>query len=458
MNPKPETTATPAPVKVPPPPKPEGKPPAATKPGPKPGPKPAAEAPAKKGSTLTGADLAQAVILKKLKAKPDAGTTMTHTYVPTGSALIDDVIGGSVAYDGKGRVCPGYPRRRITEIFGAESSGKTTAALQAIAEVQRQGGWALYLDYEHSIDHGYARKIGVSYDKKKLLLYQPSTVEEGFEYMHIGVMAGADLIVVDSVAAMIPKKDLDAKVDAEAQIGLQARAFSRQLPKLVNIWLHHAEARKRNPKGTAVVLINQTRSSISAGGGKGGGDTQTTGGKALKFYAGLRLMFSRIRSETVAKKDKFTGKEANVPFGNHTKVKVVKNKMDGKQGHSTEIFIRYGVGIDEFYSLIEAAVVNKVVKKETGGWYIYKNERFHGREKFRAFLKENAKLFQEIREQVLGIVQASAEIAEEELDEVDQLIMQTENETGDDEGGDDNPEEVEVDDEASSEDSDSGDD
>lgn len=412
-------------------------------------PKPAAAA--KKGPALTGAALAQAAILKKLNAKPDAGTKLTHDYVPSGSTLIDDVIGGSLSSDGKNRVCPGYPRRRLTELFGAESSGKTTMALQAVAEVQKQGGWALYLDYEHTLDHGYARKIGVSYDPKKFLLYQPATLEEGFEYIFIAIMAGCDLIVIDSIAAMTPKKELDAKVSDEAQIGLQARAFSRQLPKLTNVWLHHPDAKARNPRGTAVLCINQTRATIQSGGG--GGDYNTTGGKALKFFFSLRLMSSRIRAESVKKKDKFTGKEVNVPFGNHTRVKVVKNKLDAKQGHSTDIFIRYGLGIDEFYSLIEAAVVNRIVKKEGGGWYSYENDRFQGREKFRSFLKDNPKVFIQIRNAVLQIVQASAEIAEEELDEVDALISSSDAPTSEEEGTpEDSPEQVEVEAEASSDD------
>lgn len=399
----------------------------------------------KKGA-LTGAALAQAVILKKMGTKPDAGTRVTYDFVPSGSTLIDDVIGGSLSIDNKTPVCPGYPRRRLTEVFGDEASGKTTAALQAIAEVQKQGGWALYLDFEHAVDHGYARKIGVSYDPKKLLMYQPQTLEQGFEYMYIAIMAGVDLVIVDSVAAMTPAKEVNAKMDDEAQIGLQARALSRQLPKLTNAWLHDPSAQARNPKGTAVVFINQTRSKITKGGG--GDNTNTSGGKALKFYVSLRLKFTRIRSEAVKKKDKFTGKETSAPFGNHTQVRVVKNRMDGKAGHTTDIFIRFGVGIDEFYSLIEAAVVNKIVKKETGGWHTLPNgERFQGREKLRTHLKEHPKAFAEMRAEVLRLVAASGQVTDDDLDEVDQLLQSTMSlDEESDEATPDNPEETEIDD------------
>lgn len=392
--------------------------------------KPAAK-PAKK---LSGAALAQAAILKSLKIKSDPGTTMTHTYVPSGSIQIDDLIGGSASFDGKGRVCPGYPRKRVTEIFGVESSGKTTAALQAIAEVQKQGGSAMFLDLEQALDHGYARKIGVSYSPDKLVLYKIDTLEEAFQCMYVGIRAGIDLIVVDSVAAMTPKKEIEAKIDAEASIGLQARLMSKNMPKLVK-WLQSKEALAQNPEGTAVILINQTRATISTGPGGGGGNDNTTGGKAAKFYETIRLQFSKIRAESIKVKDRFTGVEVNAPFGNHTRVKVIKNKLDAKAGHTADIFIRFGQGIDELYSLIEAGVANKLIKKETGGWHEYKGQRFQGREKLRLYLKENPKVFAEIRAAVLRIVQATAVVQEEEeLDEVDAIAFSVESMGDDDEG------------------------
>lgn len=407
-------------AKIPPPPKPEVKP-ADAKPAVKPAAKPAAPAAKPAAKKLSGAEMAAAAIRKSKYAKqPDAGTKLAHDAVPSGSAGIDDVIGGTMSADGKNRVCPGYPRRRITEVYGAESSGKTTACLQAIAEVQRQGGWALFLDYERAVDHGYARKIGVSYDKTKMLMYRPDTAEEGLDYIYVAILAGVDLIVVDSVAAMIPKKELEAKVDAEAQIGLQARLLSRMIPKVLG-WMDKPEAKARNARGPAILLINQERATISAQAARGT-NKNTTGGKALKYYVSLRLFFSRIKSETVARKDKFTGEEVKVPFGNVTRVKVVKNKLDGKEGHTTEIFIRFGYGIDDYYSIIEAGVTNRVVKKD-GGWFSYKNERYQGREKLRLHLKENSKVYQELRREVLAIIQSSAIVSEEELDEVDQLVV-----------------------------------
>lgn len=438
-----ESTAKPDPKVVEKPPEkvPEAKPAAPKAAAPKAAALAPTKKPAAKPSGLVGAELAAAAIMKsKYAKKPDPGTRLAHTVVASGSAGINDVIGGSLSADGKNRVCPGYPRRRITEVYGAESSGKTTAALQAIAEVQKAGGWALFLDYERAVDHGYARKIGVSYDKKKMLLYSPDTAEEGLDYIYLAILAGVDLIVVDSVAAMIPKKELEAKVDAEAQIGLQARLFARQIPKVLG-WMDNPKAKAANPLGPAIILINQERATIQAQQTRGT-NKNTTGGKALKYYVSLRLHFSRIKSETVMRKDKFTGVEAKVPFGNVTRVKVVKNKLDGKEGHSTEIFIRFGFGIDELYSMIEAGITNKLIKKDSG-WFTYKGERFQGREKLRVYLKENPKVYHVLREEVLSIIQSSAIVTDEELDEADQLVLGMEANADDDED-DDEPEDAEV--------------
>lgn len=365
---------------------------------------------AKKKGALSPAEVAASIIKKKMGEDPITQNLSSRAYCPSGSSAIDDLIGGTLAADGKPK-CPGYPRRQITEIFGAESSGKTTAALQAIAEVQKEGGWAIFLDFEHALDHPYAKAVGVSFEPSKLLLYQPKTLEEGMKYMFLGILLGADLVIIDSVASMVPASELTKAADEAAAIGALARALSTQLPKL-GIWLHKKE--NQNPKGTAVVFINQTRSTIQQGGGNP--ETHTAGGKALKFYCYLRLMFSKIRQESLEKKDRFTGKMVKVPYGNHTRVKIIKSKVDAKQGQTTDIFIRFGHGIDDYLSIIEGGVTYKIIDK-SGAWYEYKGERYQGREGLRTALKNNQALFTALRKDVLSHVHAGSVVQSVEGDD-----------------------------------------
>ena len=386
---------------------------------------------ATKKKAITAVDMARAAILKHTKQKPIVASFSTYPHVPSGNVLVDDIIGGSPAGDGKGAVCPGFPRRRITEIYGPAGAGKTTAGLQAIAEVQKQGGNAIFLDFEQAIHHGYARAIGVSFHPSKMLLYAPETLEMGFKQIYLGIMSGVDLIVVDSVAAMTPQKELVRDIEAEDIVGLQARRMSSLLRRVVN-WLNHKDALKRNPKGTALVFINQPRADIKSK----GGDDHTAGGKALKFYASLRLMYIRLREETLEKKDPLTGKKKKYAFGNHTMVKVVKNKMDLRQGYTANVFIRFGFGIDEFYSIIEAGVNARLIKQEKGGWFHYGGEKWQGREKFRVFLKDNPAVFKEIRDGVLRTVAAGVQEMipdEDELDDATALEISINEEFGEDE-------------------------
>lgn len=354
--------------------------------------------------------LARKAIEKKTSQKAVTACFSTYPHITSGSFAIDDLIGGSMALDGKGRVCPGYPRRRITEIFGPESSGKTTVALHAIAEAQKMGGLAMFLDFEHALDHAYARKVGVSFDDDKLLLYAPDTFEEGIQIINIGLQAGVDLIVIDSVPSMVPQEEMEAQLDKESRFGALARALGKNLPKLTS-WLNNEKYLTRNPEGTAVIFLNQERANI---GSQGRGDkTKTTGGYAMKFYTSLRLKFNGIGKESVKRKNRFTGKEVSIPYGTLTQVKVVKNKIDARQGQTHTIFIRYGIGIDDIFSLIEAAAYHKVVQKG-GAFYTYKEERFQGRETFRKYLLDNPSVFEEIRAHLLSIVQGEAEPSEDD--------------------------------------------
>jgi recombination protein RecA len=360
---------------------------------------------------------AASVILKLTGQKPLEPSYSTMAHVPSGSTLINLLIGGSPATDGHGCVCPGYPRRRITEIYGPESSGKTTTALAAIADCQKRGGLAMFLDFEHALHHGYARTIGVDFATDKLLYYQPDTMEEGLKMLYIGIKAGVDLVVVDSVAAMVPKLELEKKIDENAKLGALAKAMSEILPKMV-IWLSKTSEEASQKLGTAVIFLNQTRAAINTGGYGGGGDNEnTSGGKALKFYSYLRLRISRIRSDFIEKNDPFTGKKKRIPIGNLVQVKVVKNKADAKQGHGGEVFIRYGYGLDDYLSLIEAGVTRRIISKK-GATLEFEGTCIVGKEKFRQYLIENDEaregIKQKIYESILDSVPKAVVIDDEE--------------------------------------------
>lgn len=364
-------------------------------------------------------------------------------FVSSGSITIDDLIGGTLTEDGKSPKCPGYPRRRITEIYGAESSGKTTAAINAIAEIQKNGGTAMFIDFEQSLDQSYARRVGMSFNPDKLGFYQPSTMEEGWKLIHLGIAAGVDLIVLDSVAAMVTEVELNKKPGDPPQIGVVARAMSQMLPKIC-IWLNSSKF-DRNPLGTALIFLNQVRANVNTGGyGGGGGDTDTsTGGKALKFYAYLRIKFTKLRAEKLPakRKDGFTGKEVTVPYGNLTQVKLVKSKVDGKQGFTSEIFIRFNYGIDNYVSLIEAAVANRIIQK-TGSFFKFNDQQFQGREKLRKHLMDNPSLVASLRATVLKVVRAEDREEDPDLGDEDDLLMLTRDE--EDDFGTGEAEEVEV--------------
>jgi recombination protein RecA len=376
--------------------------------------KPAAKA-AKKG-TASIASLARQLIFKHTGQKPVQPTFTTMAHISSGSSIINNLIGGSPSRDGKGQICPGYPRRRIVELYGAESSGKTSVALAAIVETQRAGGVAAFFDFEHALHDGYAKSIGVDFDPDKLLYYKPDHLEEGINMMYLCIRAGVDLVVVDSVASMIPKDELEKQATDVERVGSLAAPLTRNLKKLV-IWLSKYPDPKTEPekKGCAIIFINQTRSKI--GGGGHGDEDQTPGGKALKFFSSIRIKLTRIKSEIIKKKDRVSGKEKNIPYGNVTIAKMVKNKLDSKQGQDGLIFIRFGHGVDDLYSLIETAGANKIVKKD-GSWLQFGEHRFQGREKFRQFLLSNTTVADEFKKLVAAaIVSSAVEVVDDEEDE-----------------------------------------
>ena len=279
----------------------------------------------------------------------------------------------------------GFPRGRISEIFGPESSGKTTVALQVVAEAQKVGGMAAYIDVEHALDPVYAKKLGVDVDN--LLVSQPDYGEQALEITNALITSGSiDVLVVDSVAALVPKAELDGEM-GDSFMGVHARLMSQAMRKLTGI------VSKSN---TCLIFINQIREKIGV---MFGSPETTTGGRALKFYASVRTDIRRIAAI----------KEGEVVTGNRTKIKVVKNKM-APPFREAEFDIIYGEGISKEGDLIDMGVTHNLVEK-SGSWYSFKGERIgQGRENARQFMKDNPdarlKLDTELRK-VLGLVPAA---------------------------------------------------
>lgn len=367
-----------------------------------------------KGNTV--AAQAAAFILKVTKQKPLKPSFSQMPHVSSGMIVVDNLIGGQQTLDGKSRICPGFPRKFITELYGAESSGKTTLAIRAAVEVQKAGGVVMFLDYEHALHHGYAKSIGLSFDPAQLLFYSPGTLEDGLKMIYVGIKTGVDLIIADSVAAMVPAAELEKNISDAAKIGALAKAFSEQLPKVTG-WLASPPGDK---EGTAVIFINQTRAIINTGGGGHGDPDNTSGGKALKFYAYCRIKLTRLRTDSFEKTDPLTGKTRKFSYGNLVQVKIVKNKVSGTQGHTGDMFIRFGYGPDEYHTAIEAGVAHKIIKKE-GAYFGYGGERFQGKEKFRTYLTQNPKVFAEVQDKLVKSLLDSAPqaISDEDLEDED---------------------------------------
>ncbi len=297
---------------------------------------------------------------------------------------------GSISFDAALGV-GGLPRGRVTEVFGPESSGKTTITLQVIAEAQRHGGLAAFVDAEHALDPAYARKLGVDIDN--LLVSQPDSGEQALEITEALVRSGAiDVLVVDSVAALVPNAELDGEM-GDSHMGLQARLMSQAMRKLTG-----TVSKSR----TALIFINQIREKIGV---MFGNPETTTGGRALKFYSSVRVDIRRIAAV----------KEGDTVVGSRTKVKIVKNKV-AAPFREAEFDILYGEGISREGDVLDLAVTHNIVEK-SGAWYSYSGERIgQGRENTRTFLKENRDIFAKMDAQVrkqLGIGAAAvAEVPE----------------------------------------------
>jgi recombination protein RecA len=312
--------------------------------------------------------------------KMGADSKVRIDVIPTGAINLDAAIGVG-----------GIPRGRVTEIYGPESSGKTTLCLHVVANAQRAGGVAAYIDAEHALDTDYAQKLGV--DIENLLVSQPDTGEQALEICEILVRSGAvDIVVIDSVAALVPKAEIEGEM-GDSHVGLQARLMSQALRKLTG-----AIARSK----TSVVFINQLREKIGV---MFGNPETTTGGKALKFYASVRLDIRRIGPV----------KEKEEVIGSHVRVKVVKNKV-APPFKQAEFDIMYAEGISHTSLLVDIGSESGIIEK-SGAWYSYNGQRIgQGRENAKMFLKDNTSMMLEIEEKVkvvLGINKEPGAIVEE---------------------------------------------
>ena len=288
--------------------------------------------------------------------------------IPTGSILLDQALGVG-----------GYPRGRIIEIYGPESSGKTTLALEAIAEAQRKGGRAAFVDAEHAIDPDYAHKLGVNIDE--LILSQPDSGEQALEIVEMLAASGAlDIIVVDSVAALVPQAELDGEM-SDNQVGLQARLMSKGMRKIAGVL---------NRTGTVVIFINQLREKVGV---MYGNPETTTGGRALKFYASIRIDIRR--AEAI--------KNGTNIIGNTVKVKVVKNKV-APPFHSCIIDLIYGEGISRYGEILDLGASLNLIGK-TGNWYTLGDNKIgNGREAAKAYLREHPEQTDELEKQMRSAI------------------------------------------------------
>ena len=311
----------------------------------------------------------------------EGGHDLNIGVIPTGALPLDAALG-----------IGGVPRGRIVEVYGPESSGKTTLALQIIAEAQAMGGIVAFIDAEHALDPVYAARLGVDIDE--VLISQPDTGEQALEICDMLVRSGAiDAVVVDSVAALVPRAEIEGEI-GDTTVGLQARLMSQALRKL---------AGSLSKSNTTCIFINQLREKIGV---FFGNPETTTGGKALKFYASVRLDIRRIQ----------TLKNGDEAVGNRTRVKVVKNKM-APPFKSAEFDMLYGEGISREGSVIDMAQQVGVVKK-SGSWFTYEGDQLgQGREKVRQFLKDNPAITEEIENKVkaeFGLIGSADQFAEDE--------------------------------------------
>lgn len=322
----------------------------------------------------------------RVSLDPEA-MTRSLPHVPTGSMIIDYLIGGVPNANGV-QPCPGLPRKRITQLWGAEGAGKTTLALTAAAATIKQGGVVFYVDWENAIVPDYAATLGVPVsDESKFMLVQPATLEEGVKLIKIAALGGVDLIIIDSVGAAVPANIAERGVEEtgeQARVGLSAKVWSEFLPDLRSVILR---------SNTAVLGISQIRSKI---GGMGNGpQSEPQGGFAWKFFSDARIEIRRIQQEKVKLVNGLTNKTEDRVVGSIVKAKMVKCKLSDSQGREENFYLRQGSGIDDIRSTIEIAIAYNTIRK-SGAWFNYEDEKWQGMEQVRRYFAEKPEALAEL--------------------------------------------------------------
>lgn len=367
---------------------------------------------------------ARAAIEKGLKGRdcfvnldPDSlENSLPH--IPTNSIVLDRLIGGIPNARGV-QPCPGLPRGKILQLYGTEGAGKTTTALEIAASTISSGGTVCYIDYENEIVPTYAEALGVPVtDNTKFMLVQPTTLEDGMYVAHTMASAGVDLIVFDSIAAGIPRKALEKKMEdvgETGQVGQLARLWSVYLPKLSNLITR---------TNTAVIGISQLREKINTM-GYGGDSTDTQGGRAWKFFAALRMKLQRVAQEKDTRVNRLTNKTEDYIYGSKIKVKLDKCKVSAQQGNVEFMYIRQGEGIDNYRTIIEVAIAHNVVKK-SGSWFSWGEVKAQGMGSFRERLLETEDAFTDLYAQIqpflLGAEDLSSSEEELEVEDINDLF------------------------------------
>jgi len=331
-------------------------------------------------------------------------TSLPHA--PTGSFVIDYLIGGEPNVNGV-PPCPGLPRGKVTQVWGAESSGKSTLAQTAAAAVCRNGGTCLYVDFENAIVPDYAAALGVPVDDpSKFQLVQPTSLEDGLKLIKIYTLAGVDLIIIDSVGAAVPSNVVERSIkdmDDPVQVGFAARMWSGFLPAIRIDLIKH---------NTALLGISQTRAKI---GGMGyGPQTEAQGGNAWKYYADLRLSLRRVEQEKVKTMNNLTHKVEERITGGKFEAKVEKSKVSRSQGRKENFYISWGHGIDDLRSIVEIAVSHGIVKK-SGGWFMYGDTlKFQGLDPLVRKFRTDNELFADLASKVRPLLAATKEAVEDD--------------------------------------------
>ena len=360
---------------------------------------------------------------------------MSLPHAPTGSFVIDYLIGGDPNRHGV-PPCPGLPRGKVTQVWGAESSGKSTLAQTAAATVCSQGGTCLYVDFENAIVPDYAASLGVPVDDpSRFQLVQPTSLEDGLKLIKIYTLAGVDLIIIDSVGAAVPSAIVERSIkdmDDPVQIGFAARMWSSFLPAIRTDLIKH---------NTALMGISQTRAKIG-GGPAYGPQTEAQGGNAWKYFSDLRLSLRRVEQEKTKAMNQLTHKVEERVTGGKFEAKVEKSKVSQSQGRKENFYITWGRGIDDLRSIVEIAVSHNIVKK-SGGWFMYGDTlKFQGVEQLVRKFRSDEALFGDLMSKVRPLLAATKEAVAEDDDEppdfdVDSIDLDAILNVGNPVGGDD---------------------